>query len=179
MAKRSNHYEAAFEAWLRERGIPYVAVDESRRSRLGEASVKNLDFIVSPTVGQHSWLVDVKGRRFPSGQKSKQYWRNWTTRDELQSMSTWGSLFGPQFAGCFVFAYHLVGDRAPTTAESIFSFRGELYAFVAIRLEHYASWARPLSVRWNTVTMPIPRFRELARPAAELLPGCIATQPSH
>lgn len=171
MANRSNHYEAAFEGWLQSQRTPYVAVDEARRSRLGDATVKNLDFIVSPAAGQQSWLIDVKGRRFPSGQKSKQYWRNWTTQDELQSMSTWGALFGPRFAGCFVFAYHLVGDRSPTSADSIFSFRGELYAFVAIRLEHYATWSKPLSARWNTVSMPIPRFRELAQPAAEILIG--------
>ena len=32
MAKRDNHYEAAFEAWLRWLRVPYVAVDESHRS---------------------------------------------------------------------------------------------------------------------------------------------------
>ena len=31
MAKRDNHYEAAFEAYLRDRRLGYVAVDESRR----------------------------------------------------------------------------------------------------------------------------------------------------
>ena len=30
MSKRSNHYEAAFEAYLRLRRTPYVAIDESR-----------------------------------------------------------------------------------------------------------------------------------------------------
>ena len=32
MSKRSNHYEAAFEAYLRELRAPYIAIDESRRS---------------------------------------------------------------------------------------------------------------------------------------------------
>ena len=80
MTKRDNHYEAAFEAYLRARQTPYVAVDETRRSLAGQRSLKNLDFIVSPPVASaagreesagRSWLVDVKGRRFPSGQ-SKQ-----------------------------------------------------------------------------------------------------------
>jgi hypothetical protein len=66
MANRDNHYEAAFEAYLRSRGVPYVAVDEARRTLLGGTSIKSLDFIVSP-VGAQSLLVDVKGRRFPSG----------------------------------------------------------------------------------------------------------------
>ena len=34
MANRENHYEAAFEAWLREHRVPYVAVDEARRQNL-------------------------------------------------------------------------------------------------------------------------------------------------
>ena len=34
MANRDNHYEAAFEAYLRSRGVPYIAVDEARRSLL-------------------------------------------------------------------------------------------------------------------------------------------------
>ena len=29
---RDNHYEAAFEAYLRARRLPYIAVDEARRS---------------------------------------------------------------------------------------------------------------------------------------------------
>src|SRR5215467_2915717 len=73
MAKRSNHYEAAFEEFLRRRQIPYVAVDEKKRALLGDASLKSLDFIVSPALGG-SWLIDVKGRRFPAGGQ-KQYWK--------------------------------------------------------------------------------------------------------
>ena len=34
MANRDNHYEAAFEEFLRSRGVPYVAVDEAKRSLL-------------------------------------------------------------------------------------------------------------------------------------------------
>src|SRR4051812_28411345 len=87
MANRDNHYEAAFEAYLRDRCLPYVAVDEAKRSRMGAGSLKSLDFIVSPA-GQGSWLVDVKGRRFPSGEQ-KQYWKNWSTRDDLFSLAQW------------------------------------------------------------------------------------------
>ncbi len=74
MANRDNHYEAAFEQFLRSRGVPYVAVDEAKRSLLSDGgSIKSLDFIVSAP-GPTTWLVDVKGRRFPSGDVQKQYW---------------------------------------------------------------------------------------------------------
>ena len=83
MANRDNHYEAAFEEYLRSRGVPYVAVDEAKRSVLSDgASIKSLDFIVSsPGLASGcpiSWLVDVKGRKFPSGDIQKQYWKDCT-----------------------------------------------------------------------------------------------------
>ena len=65
MANRDNHYEAAFEEFLRVKQIPYVAVDETKRALLGDASLKSLDFIVSTALGV-SWLVDVKGTAVPS-----------------------------------------------------------------------------------------------------------------
>jgi hypothetical protein len=185
MTKRDNHYEAAFEAYLRERRIPYVAVDETRRSLGGgqaaadgdtvdaddEQSLKSLDFIVSPRgMAGHpggSWLVDVKGRRFPTG-KSKQYWKNWSTADELRSLAHWETLFAGQFQALLVFAYNVVGDQAPLPAEQLFEHRGSLYGFLGIRLDHYAGWSRVLSPRWQTVHIPIAKFRALARPTDEL-----------
>jgi hypothetical protein len=167
MANRENHYEAAFEAYLRHRMVPYVAVDEAKRSRWAEGSIKSLDFIVSPP-GAAAWLVDVKGRRFPSGEQ-KQYWKNWSTRDDLISLSLWERLFGERFGGLFVFAYNVVGDRAPLPAEDLFEFRGGLYGFIGIRLEDYTRHARPISPRWDTLAMPTGRFRQLAAPVEQFL----------
>jgi hypothetical protein len=162
MANRDNHYEAAFEEHLRNHRIPYVAVDEAKRSRWAEGSIKSLDFIVSPPGGA-AWLVDVKGRRFPSGEQ-KQYWKNWSTRDDLKSMAHWERLFGGAFGSLFVFAYHIVGDRSPLPARDLFEFRGGLYAFVGIRLSEYARHARQISPRWDTLAMPTAQFRQLAVP---------------
>ncbi|HEX5102810.1 MAG TPA: HYExAFE family protein [Pirellulaceae bacterium] len=175
MAKRNNHYEAAFEAWLRRLRVPYVAVDETHRSLAGAGSLKSVDFIVSPpgqatTVADSAapahWLVDVKGRRFPTGAS---YWKNWSTADELASLASWETLFGARFAALLVFAYNVIGSRAPLPADELFVFRGSLYGFVAIRLDHYTSCAQPLSPRWGTVCMPVAHFRALARPAREVL----------
>lgn len=182
MTKRDNHYEVAFEAYLRQRTIPYVAVDETRRSLTAPVqslpgtdsqppqSLKSLDFIVSPNSaasGARSWLVDVKGRRFPTG-RSKQYWKNWSTADELRSLAHWERLFAGQFQALLVFAYNVVGDQAPLPAEQLFEFRGSLYGFLGIRLDHYAGWSKTLSPRWQTVTIPAKQFRALARPTDEL-----------
>src|SRR5262249_40469927 len=40
---RSNHYEAAFEGYLRDQGVCYVAVDERRRALLDHVPLKSLD----------------------------------------------------------------------------------------------------------------------------------------
>jgi len=170
MAKRDNHYEAAFEEYLRARGVPYVAVDEARRSLLANReSIKSLDFIVS-SPGPAVWLVDVKGRRFPSGdEQSRHYWKNWSTRDDLESLAQWESLFGENFRGLFVFAYHIVGDRAPLPVEQLFDYQSGVYAFVAVGLAEYAARCHPISPRWDTVAMPTDEFRRLARPVEEFL----------
>jgi hypothetical protein len=171
MANRDNHYEAAFEAYLRQRGVPYVAVDEARRSVLADGqSIKSLDFIVS-SPGAITWLVDVKGRRFPSGDEQKQYWKNWSPRDDLRSLAQWEELFGESFRALFVFAYNIVGDRAPLPADQLFEHRGALYGFVGIELAEYAARVHPISPSWDTVAMPTAEFRRLARPVDFFLGG--------
>jgi hypothetical protein len=143
-----------------------VAVDEAKRSVLDDGdSIKNLDFIVSKP-GAYTWLVDVKGRRFPSAEA--QYWKNWSTRDDLKSLAQWESMFGESFCGLLVFAYLIVGDRAPLPAELLFEFRDGLYGFIGVTLAHYAAYCRQISPRWDTVAMLTADFRRLARPIGEL-----------
>jgi len=168
MAKRNNHYELAFEAYLREQRLAYVAVDEQRRSLIGDGSLKNLDFIVSPS-DNVSLLIDVKGRRFPSGAKTKQYWRNWSTWDDLESMARWQDKLGDGSCALLVFAYELVGDRAPVGPEHLYEFRDRWYAFLAIRITDYIRFCRRLSAKWGTVSMPVKQFREAAFPLGEIL----------
>lgn len=163
MANRDNHYEAALEALLQARQVAYVAVDEAKRSRWGQASLKSLDFLVSPRGEAPGLLIDVKGRRFPSG-RGRQYWKNWTTRDDLESLARWQAMFRPRFVALLVFAYEVMGEVAPVPVEQLFAFRRRLYGFVAIRLDHYISAARPISPKWGTLAMPAARFCELARP---------------
>lgn len=163
MANRDNHYEAAFEACIRARRLPYIAVDEARRSLVADGSLKSLDFIVSPA-GQLSYLIDVKGRRFPSGDEHRCYWKNWSTRDDLRSLAAWQQHFGDGFCPMLVFAYHIVGPRSPLPREEVFEFRGEPYGFLGVRLADYMPHARPLSDSWDTVAMPTGLFRRAARP---------------
>ena len=161
MAKRHNHYEAAFENWLRDRRVPYVAVDEARRSLVADGSLKSVDYLVSPP-GAESLIVDIKGRQFPSGKKHKQYWRNWSTRDDLRSLAEWARYFGPGFTPVLVFAYHVTSDRSPVPLDQLWTAGDRTYGFIAIRLAEYLLAARTLSAKWDTVSMPTAEFREKA-----------------
>ena len=163
MTIRTNPYEVALEAFLRAEKIPYIAVDERRRSLYGAGSLKNLDFIATPPGAEMSWLIDVKGRRFPSGRKNR-YWKNWTTTDDLQSLSQWQQLLGSQFRGMLVFVYDVVGDLAPVPERLLFEHNERIYAFIGIRLDLYLAWARKISPRWKTMSMPAKAFRQLAEP---------------
>lgn len=58
---RHNHYELAFEAYLRQRRQPYVAVNEQKRALMADEDLKSLDFIVS-VPGRQNLLIDIKGR---------------------------------------------------------------------------------------------------------------------
>jgi hypothetical protein len=68
-----------------------------------------------------------------------------------------------------VFAYEVLGRRAPLATEDLFDFRGSLYGFVAVTLSNYASHARPISPRWDTWALSADDFRRFARPLTELL----------
>jgi hypothetical protein len=156
-----------FEAWLRWLRVPYVAVHGAHRAAmppkaLPERTIMSLDFIVSPPSCSGVWLVDVKGRQFPTA--GRQYWRNWSTADERESPASWDSLFEKASTGFLVFAYNVVGELAPLPAEELFVYPDKLYGFVGIRLDHYTSFAKQLSLRWGTVAVPTGRFRALARP---------------
>jgi len=176
VAKRDNHYERAFEAYLRAYRVPYVAVDEQRRSLFGADSLKSLDFIVSPPGLSGPLLIDVKGRRFPSGgaasaggRGARQYWKNWTTRDDVRSLARWRRLFGESATSLLTFAYDVCGDLAPSDARDLFACQGRIYGFVGIRLEQYVGAAKTLSPKWDTIAMPAAQFRRQARPLAEFL----------
>ena len=142
MTKLDNPYEAAFAAYLQSQGAPHVSVNETRRSRAGDIALKNLDTIVSPIGQSTRWLIDIKGRRFPGGTKQNRYWTNWSSSDDLRSMSNWESLFGSPFKGLLLFAYRIEGDVSPLPAEQLFEFRSQRYAFLGISLTLYLSAAR-------------------------------------
>ncbi len=156
---KKNHYELAFEAYLRNHQLAYIAIDETKRSLNKQGSLKNFDFVVVTDEGK-SCLVDVKGRKFPAGQNQKRYWLNWVGREDLRSQLRWQEEFGEAFEPMFVFAYWVVGERSPVPVEELFYHRNRWYGFVSIGLRDYLAGVRVLSLAWETFTMSVQDFRE-------------------
>src|SRR3954452_22498425 len=102
MADRKVHYEAAFEAFLRERGIPYVAVDEAKKAIFANAKLKSFDFVVYSKNGPNL-LVDVKGRQMQG--KARRAFESWTTEKDITDLMEWERVFGEGFKAILSFIY--------------------------------------------------------------------------
>ncbi|QOJ00441.1 MAG: HYExAFE family protein [Phycisphaeraceae bacterium] len=190
MAQRRHHYEHAFEAYLRARKVPYVAVDEAKKAILPDgaplevrvvdadgagkpAALKSFDFVI---YGHGTnLLVEVKGRKIarralaitsPASATTRGRLETWVTADDIESLTAWGRLFGPEFTPAFLFVYWC--DEQPPDAlfEEVFEHRGRWYALRAITLDEYRSAMKVRSLRWRTVHLPAAAFDRLSRPFA-------------
>jgi hypothetical protein len=163
---RSNHYEAAFEAYLQWHGLCHVGVDETRRAFMGDEAVKNLDFIVLGPA-RSRLLVDVKGRRFPGGPpgRERHVWECWSTQDDVTGLERWVEMFGPGYQGLLVFMYQLQASvGVPDDTADLWTWRGSRYLLRAVRIDSYRRHMRRRSPRWGTVGLPQAVFRRLVRP---------------
>lgn len=177
MADRSNHYEAAFEAFVRSRQIPCVAIDEAKRSPIeGEdGGLKSPDFLLYPSLGLNL-VVEVKGKRGKNA-TGRRRWENWVTTDDLDGLVRWQALFGPSFRSVLAFVY---AERPPAfglpAGEGGFTFRGKIYRFWAIGLDDYVEHLRSRGPAWKAVAMARLAFRKRVRPLEDWLP--MATGPA-
>ena len=165
---RGNHYETAFEAYLRDRRLGYVAVDESRRASLDDEPVKSIDFIVYGRDGARL-LIDVKGRKFPGGgNKKSRLWQNWVFREDVEGLERWEESFGTEYRGLIVFAYYILPEVELRRGTSdLWVWRGKRYLMRAIPVSDYREHMRLRSPKWQTVHLPTGVFRQLVRPLRE------------
>lgn len=180
-SRRRNHYDNAFRTQLELKGTGYAAIDESRRAKLHDARLKSMDYVVQ----SHGWtlLIDVKGRRGNDRQLDHSA-ENWTEREEIESMLRWQQVFGARTLSVLVFVYHRAGFEcdlettnrvmtdAPLPSAETCRLESELedhYRFFAITVGAYSRAMRLRSPRWDTVSIPRQRFRELRQPLGQFL----------
>src|SRR3954466_9054288 len=169
MANRSNHYEAAFEAYIRRLRVPCVAVDEAKRALFGQEGVKNPDFLLYPQGGPNL-VVEVKGK-LGRNRRGRRDWENWVTTDDLDGLVRWQSIFGPGFQSILAFVYAEAPQPFPLPRENgAFEFRGLEYRFWAVALDEYVAHLRSRGPAWKAVAMARKAFRRRVRPLREWLP---------
>lgn len=174
MAQRRFHYEQAFEHYLRANRIPYVAVDEAKKSLLPKTStgeptaplkLKSFDFVVYAP--DRNLLIDVKGRLFGSASAktslSNRRLESWVTLDDVEGLSRWQDLFGGDFEATFVFAYCLRQQPPDALFEECFSHGGRWYALREVPLAAYRREMVTRSKRWQTVHLPQEAFARVSR----------------
>lgn len=172
MAQRRFHYELAFEQYLREHAIPYVAVDEAKRAlatpagKLAGTSLKSFDFVVYSQKGPNL-LVDVKGRKH-TGRSTKSL-DNWVTLGDVESLLRWEQIFGNGFTGAFAFLYWCEAQPPDALFTEVFTCGDRWYALLAISLGDYQPHMKRRSQRWETVSMPARQFAQLSHPLKDLL----------
>ena len=170
MANRANHYEAAFEAFIRSIRVPCVAVDEAKRSIVGdEGAVKSPDFLLYPRLGMNL-VVEVKGKR-GKDHRGRRPWENWVTTDDLDGLARWQEMFGPGFRSILAFVYAEPPPLFPLPpGDGGFDFRGRSYRFWAVGLDDYIANLRSRGPAWRAVAMARREFRRRVRPLSEWLP---------
>jgi hypothetical protein len=195
MAQRHHHYELAFERFLRFHRVPYVAVNEARKTLIRhrdiplDDSLKSFDFVL---YGRPNLLAEIKGRRVPpSGRLDP-----WATRQDVEDLLEWETLFGDGFRACLVFAFWCdstprsgsPGSSLPNQApphiafEDIFEHQQRWYALRAVAAADYAAHMRTRSERWDTVHIPTGIFAALSSDLLDLrpeAPSAHSRAPSH
>jgi len=182
MAQRRHHYELAFERFLRERKLPYLAVDEARRAVLPDAAellvsqteetrkLKAFDFVVYGK--EQHLLCEIKGRKIAAPKRRKaaptprSKLQSWVTLEDVECLGLWERLFGPGYRAAFVFLYWCDAPPPDGLFQESFESDGRWYAVRAVTLGDYTGAMTPRSAKWNTVHIPTARFQELSQPFA-------------
>lgn len=145
-----------------------MSVDEARKALLperdlagGVMTLKSFDFVVYG--GDVNYLVDVKGRKAPSGRRATRL-ESWVTEEDVASLRTWQELFGDGFEAQFVFMYWCESQPPDALFQEVFEHRSRWYAMRTVSLGEYESSMRPRSPRWRTVDLAARDFDRISRP---------------
>lgn len=191
MATNRNHYERAFEAFLRATRVPFVSVNEARRAFLPAGArlsaledgtrtvtLKNFDFVVYGP--PRNLLIEVKGRRVGGAHAGAPdrpgRLESWVTLDDVTAMERWETLFGGEFRAAFVFVYHCVRQPPDALFQQVFAHEGRWYAVRAVEVADYRAHMVTRSGRWGTVHLPTGVFERVSGPLRSGEP--LATGPS-
>lgn len=184
MAQRRHQYERAFESFLRNRQIPYVAVNEAKKAILPDRAalklstpdstrtLKSFDFVIYGSTA--NLLIEIKGRRLTGSPSNKPRLESWVTLDDIESLQTWQALFGTGYEPVIVFVYHCLAQPPDGLFQEVFEHAGSWYMLRAVRVADYLKHMRTRSPRWRTVHLPTDVFESISHPFAPTRTGDLA-----
>ncbi len=158
----SNHYELAFENWLKDNHIRFTRIDETKRARLGKATFKSFDYFVY--AGTHNIIIaDVKGRKFKGTSFEKlTSLQCWVTETDITDIEFWQEIFGDDHHAVFVFAYDIENVDVDFDGRDVYDYDGKKYLFFCAELDKYKKNLKVRSPKWKTVTLSADNFRACA-----------------
>ena len=163
-----NHYERAFEHWLKDHRIEYVAEYQHERATFRNVEIKSFDFLLYPQ--SRPIIVEVKGRTFRSASLAKMAgFECWVTSEDVDGLLTWQKILGGGHRAVFVFAYKMEKIDVDFNGKDVFDFDANKYLFFCITLEDYRRFMKRRSPKWRTVTLPADKFRQCAMQLNEFL----------
>lgn len=157
-----NHYERAFENWLRDNHIQYVAVDEKKRAAFADSRIKSFDFLLYLPNGQII-ITEVKGRKFKGTSLAELAGLEcWVTTDDIDGLTDWQKVFGSAHQAVFVFAYKIQNVDVDFDGREFYDSGAGRYIFFCVKLDDYRRFMKQRSPKWQTVTLPAAQFRRCA-----------------
>jgi len=169
MSLSQNEYEQAFETWLLDNRIQYIAVDQRKRRIFARSKIKSFDFLL---YRQDSTpvIAEIKGRKFRgTSLAGNTGLESWVTMDDVRGLIRWEQIFGSSCEAFFVFAYKFEKIDVEPDSREIYEFGENRYVFYAVLLDDYRDFMTVRSPKWQTVTIPAAKFREFAIPLRKLL----------
>ena len=155
-----NHYERAFENWLIDNHIKYVAFDEHKRAVYEQTNIKSFDFLLYLPDGQIV-IAEVKGRSFKgTSLAGLAALECWVTIEDVEGLSNWQQIFGQGHQAVFVFVYKVESIDVDFDGRDVYEFDTDRYLFFCIKLDDYRRFMVRRSPKWQTVTLPADRFRQ-------------------
>jgi hypothetical protein len=155
-----NHYEAAFENWLIDNHIRYIAIDEHKKAAFADCKIKSFDFLLYPR-SEQIIIAEVKGRKFKGHSLAQLTGLEcWVTTEDVDGLTQWQKIFGKNHQAIFVFAYKVESIDVDFDGREVFDFNASRFFFFSIKLDDYSRFMVRRSPKWQTVTLPADKFRQ-------------------
>jgi len=155
-----NKYERAFENWLMDSRIQYIAIDDHKKAVFARCKIKSFDFLLYPRSGR-TIIAEVKGRKFRGISFAKlTALECWVTTEDVDGLARWQQIFGTGHQAVFVFAYGAENIDVDFDGRPVYEFDENRFVFFCITVDDYRSFMKRRSPKWQTVTLPADKFRQ-------------------